>query len=131
MEPEEKERLIKIESYRVKSGMFSSEPGSTFGLFFIPTRPGQPPLKVLCSPLGESEWDHVSVSLPNRCPTWEEMCKVKDLFLGDKTCIQIHPPKSEYVNNHSYCLHLWSLNGREMPLPPSGLVGIKELGTIV
>ena len=25
-------------------------------------------------------WEHVSVSLARRCPTWEEMCMVKDIF---------------------------------------------------
>lgn len=40
-------------------------------------------------------WEHVSVSLSNRCPTWEEMCMVKDIFWGEDECvIQFHPPKS-------------------------------------
>ena len=25
-------------------------------------------------------WEHVSVSYRKRCPTWEEMCRVKDMF---------------------------------------------------
>lgn len=28
-------------------------------------------------------WEHVSVSLRNRCPTWDEMCLVKDIFWRD------------------------------------------------
>lgn len=44
-------------------------------------------------------WEHVSVSLNNRCPTWEEMCMVKDIFWGEDECvIQFHPPKS--ANQH-------------------------------
>ena len=30
-------------------------------------------------------WDHVSVSLADRCPTWAEMCFIKDLFLRPRT----------------------------------------------
>ncbi|MEZ3438614.1 MAG: hypothetical protein K1W18_07020 [Oscillospiraceae bacterium] len=64
-------------------------------------------------------WEHVSVSFSTRCPTWEEMCKVKDMFWNEDECvIQYHPPKSEYVNNHPYCLHLWRKCGENFELPP-------------
>lgn len=69
-------------------------------------------------------WDHVSVSPCNRkrrsCPTWEEMCAIKDMFfLPEERVMQLHPPRSEYVNNYPYCLHLWRPNdGREIPAPP-------------
>lgn len=53
-------------------------------------------------------WDHVSVSLATRCPTWEEMCFVKDVFFQPcEVAMQIHPAKSDYVNNQPFCLHLW------------------------
>ncbi len=55
-------------------------------------------------------WEHVSVSIPGqrRCPPWEEMCRIKDLFWDEgDLVIQYHPPKSDYVNNHPYTLHLW------------------------
>lgn len=74
------------------------------------------------------QWEHVSISLPNRCPTWEEMCFVKNLFFEEhETVIQYHPPKSEYVNNHPYCLHLWRPKAAQIPLPPSILVGLKGI----
>lgn len=64
-------------------------------------------------------WDHVSVSFRHRCPTWDEMCAVKDMFFGDdETVIQYHPAKSNYVNRHPYCLHLWRPQGKDLPLPP-------------
>lgn len=76
-----------------------------------------------------SGWEHVSVSPRRRfiTPLWEDMCLVKDIFWNeDEAVIQIHPPKSEYVNNVSNCLHLWRcIDGREQPLPPSILVGLK------
>lgn len=72
-----------------------------------------------------TEWEHVSVSLPHRCPTWDEMVFVKDLFWNeDETVIQFHPKKSEYVNNMPYCLHLWKPL-KELELPPSLCVGLK------
>ena len=64
-------------------------------------------------------WEHVSVSYTNRTPTWEEMCKVKDMFWNDDECVvQFHPPKSEYVNLHPYCLHLWRKVGKNFETPP-------------
>lgn len=73
-------------------------------------------------------WEHVSVSIEGetRTPTWEEMCFIKDMFWSDDACVvQYHPPRSEYVNNHDYCLHLWRPVDKEIPLPDSILVGIK------
>lgn len=75
-------------------------------------------------------WQHVSVSFGQRSPrtpSWELMCAVKDLFWEpEDAVIQIHPPKSEYVNFHPGCLHLWRcVDGREQPLPPSITVGPK------
>lgn len=63
-------------------------------------------LKVIASE--DMGWEHVSVSLPNRCPNWEEMCHIKNLFFGEEDlCIQFHPRKKDYVNLHDYCLHIW------------------------
>ncbi len=46
-------------------------------------------------------WEHVSVSTPTRCPTWDEMKHVKELFWADdETVVQFHPEKSQYVNKH-------------------------------
>lgn len=74
-------------------------------------------------------WEHVSVSLANRCPTWDEMCFVKDLFWSPAEAVmQLHPPQSEYVNNHPYCLHLW--RHATIPLPPSIMVGVASIGVV-
>jgi hypothetical protein len=72
--------------------------------------------------------DHVSVSLSvKRCPDWEEMCMIKDMFWDDEDCVvQYHPPKSEYVSMHPFCLHLWRPIGIEIPRPPSIFVGIQN-----
>lgn len=95
-------------------------------------------------------WDHVSVSLwkanyktkkvmggtiknsdgaspVNRCATWEEMCFIKDLFFDPTECaVQYHPPMSEYISNHKYCLHIWKPQTMAMPMPPSVMVGLKN-----
>jgi hypothetical protein len=85
----------------------------------------------------ETDWEHVSVSLflrkktaisVKRCPTWEEMCMIKDMFWTDDDCvIQFHPPKAHYVNYHSYCLHLWRYTKIEQTLPPDELIGYKNI----
>jgi len=118
------------EAYRLRSGSFASDArNGNNGAFFVPSRPGQPPFKVIASD-GEG-WEHVSVSLPSRCPTWDEMCKIKTLFWTDDACVmQLHPPRSEWISNHPYCLHLWRPVGQTIPTPPSIMVGIKELGAL-
>lgn len=71
-------------------------------------------------------WDHVSVSCQDRCPTWDEMCRIKDLFFGpDQVAVQYHPREADYVNYHPFCLHIWRCQGREIPCPPSLMVGPK------
>lgn len=104
--------------------MQSTKADGNNGIFFIKSLKVNP-LRVIVS--DGMEWEHVSVSLPNRCPIWEEMCFVKNLFWNeDDFVIQTHPQKSEYINNHSYCLHLWRKAGTNdfCDKPPKILVGI-------
>ncbi|MES2733589.1 MAG: hypothetical protein V4714_17725 [Bacteroidota bacterium] len=105
------------EKHRIKSG---------YPMFEIRTPFHKKPLTIIATDgLG---WDHVSVSLPTRCPNWEEMCMVKALFWSDEEAVmQLHPPKSDHVNNHPYCLHLWKPQSDAIPLPNSLLVGLKGL----
>lgn len=74
-------------------------------------------------------WEHISIAPYKRSqvPTWEEMCKVKDMFFyPEEAAIQIHPPKDDYVNNVDNCLHLWRPINVPLPLPHPILVGIKD-----
>lgn len=72
-------------------------------------------------------WDHVSVSWRKRCPTWEEMCEIKKIFFHpEEICVEYHPPESEYVNQHPYCLHMWRYQQPGMPMPPAWMVGVKD-----
>lgn len=113
----------RVEKYRKPHPMgFPHKAGDPYGWFHIPTKPGGPELRCMAAPASE-QWQHVSVSLPHRCPTWEEMCKVKSLFWSEEACVvQYHPPKSDYVSFYEFCLHLWCYQG-EMPRPPSICVG--------
>lgn len=125
------------EKYRLRKGEWASDLAidGLNGAGFIPVRSSRAPLKFIASDgtdmPGEWRWEHVSVSLPNRCPTWEEMCFVKSLFWDDEDAVmQLHPPRSTWVNNHSFCLHLWRPVGAAIPLPPEFMVGIRELGVL-
>ncbi len=68
--------------------------------------------------MDEDGWEHVSVSPRGSkrdgvqpCPTWNQMCEVKDVFWDkDEGVVQFHPPEKYYL--HGICgstniLHLW------------------------
>ena len=76
-------------------------------------------------------WEHVSVSTRRRCPNWTEMNFVKDLFWESEECVvQVHPPRSAYVNNHEFVLHLWRHKTEPFPMPPPILVGVQSAGIL-
>jgi len=107
---------------------FESSPGCAYGMFMVPSGKGRK-LRVMAADAEITRWDHVSVSIdgqPTATPTWEEMCLVKSLFWDDEEeVMQIHPRKSEYVNHHKGCLHLWRPAGG-FPTPDSIMVGPKS-----
>lgn len=126
------------ERFRIVTGPYATslEADGLNGMAWVRLRPGKPPLKVIATDgtyaddVGQG-WEHVSVSLPDRCPTWEEMCVVKSLFWDDEDCVmQLHPPRSDWVNNHPYCLHLWRPLCETIPRPPAMAVGLKDIGLI-
>jgi hypothetical protein len=106
---------------RVQYPKYESPIGADYGMFECSYK-GQR-LRMMSSGSTNGQWEYVSVSAPDRCPTWEEMCFVKDLFWsGSETVIQFHPKKSEYVNTHENCLHLWKRVGVDEKLPPQNFV---------
>ena len=128
------------EQYRVKSGPLGSTPEfGCNGAFVIPCPPPKAKIFHFLCIVSDGErtgWEHVSVSILNVqtgktsgiVPSWDEMCFVKGQFWDkEEAVLQIHPPASEYVNNHNACLHLWRCvaPGFEQPLPDSLMVGIK------
>lgn len=75
-------------------------------------------------------WEHVSVSLAHRCPTWTEMEWVREQFFEPhETVVQFSVPRDEHIAGHTrrarYCLHLWRPIGIVIPRPPSSTVGVK------
>lgn len=65
----------------------------------------------------EHGWEHVSVSPYDHSitPSWDDMCRLKDIFFEDEeTVFQIHPAKSHYVNKMPNCLHLWRMKDGEL-----------------
>ena len=88
------------------------------GAFFVPARaPSTLKFKVIASAGGG--WDHVSVSLPARCPKWSEMELIKRLFFeDDENAMQLHVATNKHINLSQFCLHLWRPHDVEIPLPP-------------
>jgi len=118
----------KAESRLVPAHYVSRDEDGFCGLFRIPSNSGV----IRCVASDGGGWQHVSVSIEfdQRPPRWEVMCSVKDLFFDDEDwVVQFHPPKSQYVNHHPACLHLWRYTGGgpfEQPTPHSIMVGPKE-----
>jgi hypothetical protein len=122
----------KVEAGRIRTGEWQSPATANFGAFECQGPCGRA-LTILAtdglddSVPGAFGWEHVSVSVKgHRPPNWQEMCWVKEQFWDDEeTVLQFHPKKSEYVNCHPNCLHLWRNVGLDHPLPAAILVGPK------
>lgn len=115
-----------VERGRVTSGLLQSRPEFGFNGAFIIQVPNGIELQVIASTGGG--WDHVSVAprFKKRCPTWEEMCFIKSLFWDpEEAVVQYHPPRSRYINNHEFVLHLWKPQDIEIPTPPGWMVGLE------
>ena len=75
-------------------------------------------------------WEHLSISQPNKTPTWDVMCRVKDIFWrGDEACVEYHPKEEDYVNMHEHCLHIWRPYLDELPTPPPIMVGFTDVNS--
>jgi hypothetical protein len=110
----------------------------TCGCFFIPrnTMLGPAVLIVIFSGgiAGEAEWEHLSAhgrirsssgTRPSQfTPSWDDMCFLKDIFWEpEEAVMQLHPPRSQYVNTHKHTLHLWRPWAPvSIPLPPKVFV---------
>ncbi len=110
-----------LEKWRDRTGHHATRPGEEIGAFLIPGPCGQD-LRVIASSGDVTVgvmWEHASVSLRNRTPNWQEMCFIKDLFWDEEdTVMQLHPPKSKWINIHPNVLHLWRPWREAIPLPP-------------
>lgn len=123
------------EQHRILTGALASPSGDPFGgAFMLPALPPKAScFKYLVIASNGLGWEHVSVSIYDTSkgkgslivPSWAEMCHIKDTFWdAEQTVMQLHPPKSEYVNNHEACLHLWRPTNAEIPRPNPLMVGV-------
>lgn len=111
--------LKELDKYRIPDTPY--EGGSYGGVFLIPYPLGGIDLRCIAS--NGDGWDHVSVSLHNRIPTWHEMQYVKRTFFYPKeTVMQLHVPDDDHINVHPHCLHLWRPHNGKIPLPPKVFV---------
>ena len=111
------------EQFRIRSGRAASDDSfGNNGAFRVALKTNRQTVYVIAS--DEGGWEHVSVSRPDRRPTWAEMCEVKALFWpDDEWVMQYHPARAEYVNAHPFCLHLWRPIGVAFPTPEAWMVG--------
>ena len=120
---------LTLQANRIRSGSYASDESYHLAGMFRLIHPAGAMLVVVSSGTGKHAegWEHVSVSADGRCPTWDEMCWVKDLFWTEDECaMQLHPPKSDYVNCHPHCLHIWKPIEMSIPVPPVMFVGPKR-----
>ena len=119
--------LTPLDQYRREFRGMMGDEGS--GFFVIPSVNGK--FKYCVIAVSNAGWDHVSVSLQTvdesakieRCPKWNEMNYIKDLFFEEnETVVQYHPKREDYINNHPYVLHLWRPLNIELPTPPIWMV---------
>ena len=114
---------------RVRKGpMGSDDSNGNNGAFMVPhpNRASSLDFSVICS--DGMGWEHVSISLRSRTPTWAECCFIKGLFWDDEDLVvQLHPPRSQWINNHNHCLHLWRSVTHTFPVPPGWMVGVQGL----
>ena len=118
-----------INKARLRNGVMGSDDSYGFNGAFMFQVPGEA-RAVFCIASDELGWQHVSVSFgkgSSKTPSWDVMCYIKDLFWEpEDVVVQFHPAKSDYVNVHAGCLHMWRcIDGRQQPTPPSIMVGPK------
>jgi hypothetical protein len=112
---------VALARYRLRSpealAFLEGRPELQAGAFLLPSG-----LCVLAS--RDPGWEHVSASRRERCPTWPEMCHVKDLFfMAYEVVMQLHVADADHVSFHDHTLHLWRPTKGPIPLPPKFMVG--------
>jgi hypothetical protein len=107
-----------LEMYRLPGEHRHGGPGDSHGgVFVVPYHASGRNLRIIAS--NGDGWDHVSVSLPSRCPTWPEMDHVKRMFFkDDEVAMQLHVQVKDHISMHPHTLHLWRSHNEKIPLPP-------------
>ena len=74
-------------------------------------------------------WEHFSINpiKNDKTPSWDFMCKMKEMFFkDDEACVEYHPAKKDYISQLDHCLHIWRPLEKELPVPPAIYVGLKK-----
>lgn len=62
-------------------------------------------------------WLHVSFSREDKVPSYDDMVRVKEKFIGaERKAIQVLPAEREHFNHHPFCLNIFSPLSHD-PLP--------------
>lgn len=99
------------------------EPGvGGWGFLFLP---GESNPATVAFSFGSTElyegWEHVSMSLKKRYPTWNEMCLLKHLFFyEDEVVVQFYPDIKNNIYSNS--LNLWKNKNLEFKIPPENYI---------
>jgi hypothetical protein len=113
--------LSELVQYRVKHPTLGW--GDKDGGCFVVRSPLQTNQELFVIASHGDGWDHVSVSMRKRIPTWIEMDYIRSLFFEDNEVVmQLHPARAHHINIMEYCLHLWKPQNQEIPLPPEDMV---------
>jgi len=123
-------KLKRLNAVQVRAGFndtYNSTDEDGMNGCFLLIRNGR---RLACIASDGDEWEHVSVTDQSTRrsnetpPTWDDMCFIKSAFWDDEECvIEYHVPRSEWINQHPGCLHLWRPKNVEIPRPPSSFVG--------
>jgi len=93
------------QAYRSQSGC-----GILLGL--EPARAAPPGIWL---PEGATDLWHLSISHPDRYPTWDEVADARYELVPDQvTMAMLLPPKADYLNLHQHCFHLWQIDDRRV-----------------
>jgi len=87
-------KVLPIEYQKIRDGFYRKIDGMTV-------------ITSIKRELDNKLWLHVSLARPNKLPSWNDVLEVKNLFIGDKTALQVLPKKDKYIDCHKYCFHLW------------------------
>lgn len=84
-------------------------------------------VETACTEKDGRRWHHVSYSRAGRYPSYEDQELVRRTFIGeDRESYAVFPPRSRWVNVHSFCLHLWTC----LDAPDGLLTDFRHLGQI-
>ena len=101
------------------------------GMFLIPYINENIFFQVIASNDSDN-WEHVSFVMVdkdrnclNQYPDYIMTRFIKKIFFKPtENAIQIFPDEENYINNHSYCFHLW--NHKDLIFPDSIKIGLKK-----